>query len=101
MDLQPSADILSAISHPPTLARRRRGVWNSIVLSGGIRARSRPSTQNRAEFPRALVKVTSETGKLSDVTFTVVRGYCAGLLSQPLAETTLRMGGVFLSTGDQ
>lgn len=52
------------------------GTARNIVLSDGIHARLWLSTQNRAEFPRALVNVMSGT-------FTVVRGYCADLLLRP------------------
>lgn len=51
-----------------------------VVFNGGIRARLRLSTRNRMEFPRALVNVMFETGKLSDMAVTGVRGYCADLL---------------------
>lgn len=70
------------------------GTARSIVLSDGIHARLWLSTQNHTEFPRALVNVMSGT-------FTVVRSYCADLLLWPSGRGRLRMGGVFLSTGDQ
>lgn len=101
-DLQPSADILSGIWHPFTLARRHRcGRACRVVFNDGIHAHLWLSTQNRTEFPRALVNVMFENGKLSNVTFTVVRGYCADLLLWPLGSMVLRMGSVFLSTSDQ
>lgn len=100
--LQPSADILSGIWHPFTLAQHRRcGTARGVGFHDGLCAHLWLSTQNRAEFPRALVNVMFEKGELSDMAFTAVQGYCADLLLWPSGATGLRMGDVFLSTGDQ
>lgn len=48
------------------------GAGGAVVFNGRIRARLRLSTRNRTEFPRALVNVMFETGKLSDMTVTGV-----------------------------